>query len=154
MLAFGPVGAGLVPHPSEVVMVRFDADVPGIDVFLDEGSPVGGDPLWGDPFTSVFGAMFVIVPVIIIGGIVLVVVLAVVNARRLQKKGINPLATEAEIVADAVRGSSAQRLAAQPAQTATQTVEARLAEIDRLHAAGTITAAERDAARAGVLRTI
>jgi hypothetical protein len=57
-------------------------------------------------------------------------------------------------VADAVRGSAAQRSAAQPVARPAQTLEARLAEIEQLHAAGKITSAERDAARASVLGTL
>jgi cell shape-determining protein MreC len=125
-------------------MVRIDAQPVGIDPFLDEG----------DTFMSAFNALFIIIPIIIVGMIILMIVLAVLNARRLRSKGINPLATEAEIVADAVRGSAAQRTSAQPAERPAQTLEARLAEIEQLHAAGKITSAERDAARASVLGTL
>lgn len=125
-------------------MVRIDTQPPGIDLFLDDG----------DTFTSVFNALFIIVPIIIVGMIILMIVLAVLNARRLRSKGISPLATEAEIVADAVRGSAAQRSGTQPAARPAQTLEARLAEIEQLHAAGKITTAERDTARASVLGTL
>jgi cell shape-determining protein MreC len=125
-------------------MVRIDVQGAGIEPFLDEG----------DTFTTVFNALFIIIPIIIVGMIVLMIVLAVLNARRLRSKGINPLSTEAEIVADAVRSSAAQRSAAQPAARPAQTLEARLAEIEQLHAAGKITSAERDAARASVLGTL
>jgi hypothetical protein len=124
-------------------MVRIDVQGAGIEPFLD-----------GDPFMSAFGAVFVIVPIIFVGIVVLIIVLAVVNARRLRSKGISPLATEAEIVADAVRGSAAQRSGVQPAARPAQTLEGRLAEIEHLHAAGKITTAERDAARASVLGTL
>lgn len=125
-------------------MVRISADTAGIELFVDEG----------DPFMSAFNALFVIVPIIIVGVVVLMIVLAVVNARRLRSKGINPLASEAEIMADAVRSSAAQRSGAQAAAGRTQSLEARLDEIEQLHAAGKITAAERDAARASVLGTL
>ena len=125
-------------------MVRIDAQPVGIDSFLDEG----------DSFMSLFNALFIIVPIIFVGIVVLMIVLAVLNARRLRNKGISPLATEAEIVADAVRGSAAQRSDAQPAARPAQTLEARLAEIEQLHATGKITSAERDAARASVLGTL
>lgn len=126
-------------------MVRIPADAYGVDLFVDEGA---------DPFMAAFSALFIIIPIIIVGVIVLMIVLAVLNARRLRSKGINPLASEAEIMADAVRSSAAQRSAAQPPAAAAPTLEARLAEIDQLHAAGKITAAERDAARASVLGTL
>ncbi|MFD6139337.1 hypothetical protein [Promicromonospora sp. NPDC060271] len=125
-------------------MVRIDAQAVGIEPFLDEG----------DSFMSVFNALFIIIPIIFVGMIVLMIVLAVLNARRLRSKGISPLATEAEIVADAVRGSTAQRPGAQPAARPAQTLEARLAEIEQLHATGKITTAERDAARVSVLGTL
>lgn len=122
-------------------MVRIGA---GIDVFLEEE----------DSFMSAFNALFVIVPILFVVFVVLMVVLAIVNARRLKSKGISPLATNAEIMADAVRSSAAQRPGAQPAAGTAQTLAARLEQIDQLHAAGKITAAERDAARATVLGTL
>jgi cell shape-determining protein MreC len=125
-------------------MVRIDVQGASIEPFLDES----------DPFMSAFSALFVIVPIIFVGIVILIIVLAVVNARRLRNKGISPLATEAEIVADAVRGSAAQRSSTQPAAHPAQTLEARLAEIEQLHATGKITSAERDAARASVLGTL
>ncbi|MEV0951860.1 hypothetical protein [Promicromonospora sp. NPDC050249] len=134
----------MAPSSSEVVMVRTVTQHSGIEPFLDEG----------DTFASVFNALFIIVPIIFVGFVVLIIVLAVLNARRLRSKGISPLATEAEIVADAVRGSAAQRSSAQPAAHPAQTLEARLAEIEQLHATGKITSAERDAARASVLGTL
>lgn len=125
-------------------MVRIDAQHAGIEPFLDDGNS----------FMSVFSALFIIVPIVFVGFVILIIVLAVLNARRLRSKGINPLSTEAEIVADAVRGAAAQRSGAQPAARPAQTLEARLAEIEQLHATGKITSAERDAARASVLGTL
>lgn len=125
-------------------MVRIDAR---IDAFVGEDDP--------SMFAfDAFSALFVIVPIIFVGIVVLMIVLAVVNARRLKSKGINPLASNAEIMADAVRSSAAQQPSAQPAAAPAQTLEARLEEIEQLHAAGKITAAERDAARAKVLGTL
>jgi hypothetical protein len=135
-------------------MVRIDAYSPGIDAFLDESDSVSGDPFGGGLFWSGFDALFTIVPILFVCFAVLMVILTVVNARRLKRKGINPLATDAEIMADAMRGSSAQRPGAQPAVATAKTLEARLEEIEHLHAAGKITAAERDAARASVLGTL
>jgi hypothetical protein len=122
-------------------VVRIDAETAGIDLFLGEE----------DAFMSVFSALFAIVPILFVGIVILMIVLAVVNARRLRRKGISPLATNAEIMADAVRSSAAQQPGAQPAAG---TLEARLAEIEQLQAAGKITEAERDAARAAVLGTL
>jgi hypothetical protein len=122
-------------------VVRIDAETAGIDLFLGEE----------DAFMSVFSALFAIVPIFFVGIVILMIVLAVVNARRLRRKGISPLATNAEIMADAVRSSAAQQPGAQPAAG---TLEARLAEIEQLQAAGKITEAERDAARAAVLGTL
>jgi hypothetical protein len=135
-------------------MVRIDAYSPGIDALLDESDSVSGDPFGGGLFWSGFDALFTIVPILFVCFVVLMVILTVVNARRLKRKGINPLATDAEIMADAMRGSSAQRPGAQPAVATAKTLEARLEEIEHLHAAGKITAAERDAARASVLGTL
>jgi hypothetical protein len=57
-------------------------------------------------------------------------------------------------VADAVRSSAARRPTGQPATGAGQSLEARLEEIEQLHAAGKISTAEREAARASVLGTL
>jgi cytochrome c-type biogenesis protein CcmH/NrfG len=94
------------------------------------------------------------VPILFVGVVVLMIVLAVVNARRLRSKGISPLATDAEIMADAVRSSSARQAGEQTAEGAARTLEARLDEIERLQATGKITAAERDSARATLLRSL
>lgn len=133
-------------------MVRIDADVSGIDDFLDDGGGAGVDS-----FGPGYDAAFTIVPVLVVGGFVLVIVLVVVNFLRLRKKGISPLASEAEVMADAVRSASVRTSGAQPAQSTAppaKTPEARLEEIERLYTAGTITAAERDTARAAVLGSL
>lgn len=145
-------------------MVRIDADIPEIEVLLDEGGSFSGDSFGGDSFSgdsfggdsfgAGFDALFTIVPAVFVGMVVLVIVLAVVNARRLRNKGISPLATDAEIMADAVRDSSARRPGARPTTAGAQTPEERLEQIEQLHAAGKITAAERDTARAAVLGTL
>ncbi|MET4064974.1 competence protein ComGC [Frigoribacterium sp. PvP120] len=88
--------------------------------------------------TGVTLAGFVI-GVIVVAMVVLIVV-KVVSARR---RGINPLTFDAELAAK-LRDSSVL----QPEKS----VEARLAEIDDLHARGVITDAERESARASVLR--
>lgn len=80
-----------------------------------------------------------VIGVIVVGMVVLLVV-KVVAAR---KRGINPLTFDAELAAK-LRDSSVL----QPEKS----VEARLAELDDLHGRGVITDAERDAARATVLR--
>jgi hypothetical protein len=125
-------------------MVRIDAGAAGVGLFVGEE----------DAFRSAINALSVIVPILFVGFVVLMCILAVVKARRLRREGISRLATNAEIVGDDVLSPAAQRPGMQPAAGTTQTLEARLAEIERLHGAGTITTAERDAARATVLGSL
>lgn len=80
-----------------------------------------------------------VIGVIVVAMVVLIVV-KVVSARR---RGINPLTFDAELAAK-LRDSSVL----QPEKS----VEVRLAEIDDLHGRGVITDAERESARASVLR--
>jgi hypothetical protein len=92
-----------------------------------------------DAFDAGITLVGFVIAVIAVGVVVLIVV-KVVAARR---RGINPLTFDAELAAK-LRDSSVL----QPEEP----VEARLAEIEGLHGRGVITDAERDAARAAVLR--
>jgi hypothetical protein len=86
-------------------------------------------------FFIVFAIFFVLVLVFIILG-------ATRSARTLRRAGIDPLAPQASIAAKLVNSQLLQ-----PEQTLTE----RLAELDRLKAAGTITDAEYDVLRAKIL---
>ncbi|MBL0888567.1 hypothetical protein [Myceligenerans indicum] len=106
-----------------------------------------------------FGAVFAVVGGLVCLGVVTVVVLVVVNAARLRRKGIDPLASEAEIVADALRATpsgtgpsgTGQGAGATAPSPPSRSIADRLAQVDRLHAEGGITDAEREAQRTRIL---
>jgi hypothetical protein len=65
-----------------------------------------------------------------------------------RKSGIDPIAGDIQVM-----GKVANAAALAPEQPA-RSLQERLAEVDALHAAGTISDAERDAARARILGTV
>jgi len=121
---------------------------PSNDVFLDDGSfgTSGG-------FSMVpgFGAFIVIFVVVAIVG----VAMALRRAKRLHDAGIDPLDPETDLQVRWARSrAAAPHAAPTPAPTPAPTLAERLAEVDRLHADGAITAAERDEARARILGSL
>jgi len=91
--------------------------------------------------TGPLDAAFAVVPIVIAAVVVLIAVLIVVNLRRARKLGVNPLTLETDIAAKlATGGFGAERPLGE-----------RLAEIDGLLAAGTITEQEHAAARRAAL---
>ncbi|MFC8732745.1 hypothetical protein ACFT5B_09825 [Luteimicrobium sp. NPDC057192] len=105
---------------------------------LDDAVDGGQNPL----LPSAYDAIFSVVLVVIVLTAVLIVVLAVLRAVRLRKAGIDPLSTEGELTAHALRGDL---------PTAARTLEARLAELDELARRGLITADEHATARRDLL---
>ncbi|MFD1721981.1 SHOCT domain-containing protein [Amnibacterium endophyticum] len=96
-----------------------------------------------DPFPAgVSHAAFVVVPAIIGIVFLLIVVSIVYRSVRLGRRGVNPLTLQEDLAARALRS---QALA--PARSKAE----RLAELDRLHADGAITDAERADARDRIL---
>jgi hypothetical protein len=83
-----------------------------------------------------------VVAIVVLLGAVLVTVSMVRNARNLKRRGHDPLTTPSDAYLRLMQSGALQ---------AERPMEERLAEIDRLQANGTISAAERDAARARVL---
>ena len=96
--------------------------------FLD-GAPTG------------FVIFFLVVATFVLVGFVLTGVSLFRNLRNLRRHGIDPLAAESELL---VRLTGQRGTEGRP-------LGERLEELDRLHADGRITAAERDAARARIL---
>ncbi|MCM6760896.1 hypothetical protein NB037_00545 [Rathayibacter sp. ZW T2_19] len=91
--------------------------------------------------TGALNAAFAVVPIVIAAVVVLIAVLIVVNLRRARKLGVNPLTLETDIAAKlATGGFGAERPLGE-----------RLAELDGLLAAGTITEQEHAAARRAAL---
>jgi hypothetical protein len=96
--------------------------------------PAGGDALFGAGF-----AVLATVVVVVFAGIIGV---SIYRAARLAKQGVNPLTLETDIAAKVLQSDALRR---------TPSKVERLAELDVLEANGTISAAERDAARARIL---
>ena len=91
----------------------------------------------------IVGPLFVVVGIIVTVVFVLVVVGVVLNVRKAKSLGLDPLTANVDLAAkamdsDLLRGSRSKA--------------ERLAEVDALLAAGTITATEHAEARAAILR--
>ncbi|PFG44717.1 hypothetical protein ATJ88_3453 [Isoptericola jiangsuensis] len=143
-----------------------------LDEYLSGGGPGGevvfDDPMFAEPTFGAFGSFFGIVVVLVVAFAVFGVVMSLRRARKLRDAGIDPLdpTTDLQIRYMQRTGMTAEpgtggppiagppAPAAGPASTPPRSVEDRLAEVDRLYEAGTITTVERDAARARVLGTI
>ena len=101
-----------------------------------------------DPsFQSGFSALFVVFAVVIVIGIVVTIALFIRNASKVISSGHDPSTLQTDI---ALKLLDSQALSPTPPIVAS-TTEFRLAELDRLLAAGMISAAERTAARAAIL---
>jgi hypothetical protein len=135
--------------------------------FLDGGElmdPTLGDPTFIDPSDAAFSGMFGLVVFLVVVGIVVSVVMSLRRARTLHRAGIDPLDPDTDMqVRLANRLGSPSRAGTTPrpsvATTTTapareRSVQDRLAEVDRLHAAGTITTQEHDAARGRILGSL
>lgn len=108
----------------------------------DEFTP---DPLLPAPFAlfgTAFTVMFALVALFIATVFVVVIVTIVRNARRAKAAGHDPLSMQTDL---AVRMLDSDLLAP------TEPIEARLARVDALRRAGTISAAEHAQARAAIL---
>lgn len=94
------------------------------------------------PFESgTVDAAFTAVPIVIAAIVVLMVVLIVVNLRRAKKLGVNPLTLQTDLAAKLAKdGFGGGR-----------PLSERLAEIDRLHADGTLSDEEHASARRAAL---
>jgi heme/copper-type cytochrome/quinol oxidase subunit 1 len=87
--------------------------------------------------------MFTLVPVVIGIGFVVAIVVAVINWKKAADAGVNPLTMQTEAMTTFIKSK---------ALAPERSIEERLAELDALHAKGTISAAELATARAEVLR--
>jgi len=95
-----------------------------------------------DNFTTGFSVVFVIVAVVIAVVFVFIVVSIVRNLARAKQRGIDPLTVQTDLAAKAMNSDllKSERSKAD-----------RLAEVDAMLAAGSITADEHAAARAAIL---
>ena len=97
----------------------------------------------GFPDDSTFDAIFTIFPVIFVIVLIFAIATAVMNWKKASDAGVNPLTMETEAMTTLINSK---------ALAPEKSVEERLAELDALHAKGTISAAELAAARAEVLK--
>jgi hypothetical protein len=121
------------------------------------------DPFGTDGFDmfagvgTAMGVFIVLFFVLFVGMVVFIVVVTVRRARKFKEAGIDPLDPGADI---AIRAMQRGGLVGPRPPAAGQepppppSLTQRLAELDALHRAGTITAAEREAARAKLLGTL
>ncbi|MDX6277053.1 MAG: hypothetical protein QOJ72_1181 [Nocardioidaceae bacterium] len=92
---------------------------------------------------SGFDALFTIFPIIFVGVFVVGIILTVMNWKKASDAGVNPLTMETEAMTTFIKSK---------ALAPEKSIEDRLAELDALHAKGTISAAELATARAEVLK--
>lgn len=97
----------------------------------------------GFPDDSTFDAIFTIFPVIFVIVLIFAIATAVMNWKKAADAGVNPLTMETEAMTTLINSK---------ALAPEKSIEERLAELDALHANGTISAAELAAARAEVLK--
>ncbi|WP_277213579.1 hypothetical protein [Isoptericola croceus] len=123
-------------------------DDPAFDDFDPAFDPglVGGS----DAFSGFFGLVIVLIVVVVVVSIVM----SVRRAKTLHDAGVDPLDPQTDLQVRMARrlGSSPDLASTVPRTPAPAPApEVRLAEVDRLHRAGTISDAERDAARRRIL---
>ena len=92
---------------------------------------------------SIFGVLFAIVGVIVAVVFVIVIVGVVLNTRRARQHGLDPLTLQTDLAAKAMNSDLLR---------GTRGKAERLAEVDALLAAGTITENEHAEARAAIVR--
>jgi predicted lipid-binding transport protein (Tim44 family) len=148
-------------EPSDLLDAYHSGDLTGDDVFIED--PAFVDPTFVDPSGGAFGSLFALVAVLVVISVIVGVAMSVRRAAKLRDAGIDPLDPTTDLQIRYMQRTAPSPetrrptpdVPPAPAQASTpRSVEERLADLDRLHEAGTITAAERDAARARVIETI
>ncbi len=97
----------------------------------------------GFPDDSTFDAVFALFPVLVVIVLIVGIALTLMNWKKAADAGVNPLTMETEAMTTLINSK---------ALAPEKSIEERLAELDALHAKGTISAAELAAARAEVLK--
>lgn len=118
-----------------------------LDSFVPPNDPFGPDPL----MPSGADALFTAVPVLVGIGFVVVIVLAIRRYVRFSQHGIDPTVADVDLTAKLLKSDL---LAPERPERPVRTVTERLAELDGLLAAGTISVDEHAAARAKVLEDV
>ncbi|WP_052226489.1 hypothetical protein [Microbacterium mangrovi] len=112
------------------------------------------DSTGGGLFDGAFGVFFALFGIVFVAILIFTVVVAVKRYSAVKRAGYDPLTVDAQLVTRAMdsellRPADAATPAAGPAP---RTIESRLAELDDLFARGVISADERAAARADILK--
>lgn len=97
----------------------------------------------GFPSDSSFDAMFTIFPILFVIMLIGGIVFTLMNWKKAADAGVNPLTMETEAMTTLIKSK---------ALATEKSIEERLAELEALHAKGTISSAELSAARAEVLK--
>ncbi len=107
-----------------------------------------------EPAPETFDTLFTVVAVVVVLGIIVAVALAVRNAMAYRRHGLDPTTAEADLAARLMRSQALEPPPRPPdpaVAPAPRSVTERLAELDALRAAGTITPEEHRAARDRVI---
>ncbi|MDJ1113482.1 SHOCT domain-containing protein [Microbacterium dauci] len=123
-----------------------------VDGFYGEGEFVPVNPEFDTGFEAAaagFNAMFGLVLVLVVAGIIVSIVVGFRKYRILKNAGIDPLTVDAAIAAKVLRSDA---LAERQQPTLEPSLEQRLLELDDLHARGVISDEEHREARAAALR--
>ena len=94
------------------------------------------------PGVALFGVAFAVVLTLVVLTFALIVGLTIYRAVRLRRQGVNPLTLESDLAVKVLKSDMLR---------GTQSKAERLAELDVLQANGTISSAEREAARGRIL---
>ena len=118
-------------------------------MFPDDDVMGGMEPAGVDLFLPAsYDVLFTLVPILIVIVLAVGIATTVRRAKKLRDAGIDPLGPGTDL---AIRLAHSRTFLKPPS---TPTLTQRLAELDDLHRAGTITSGEREAARARLLGTI
>jgi hypothetical protein len=93
--------------------------------------------------------VFVIMMIIVVGGVILSVANAIWRARVLSRGGLNPFVAKEQLEVQLT--NNLRNNAAPPPAPPAKTIEERLVELDDLHERGVITDEERAAGRAKII---
>ncbi|HCJ49344.1 MAG TPA: hypothetical protein DHW40_08455 [Microbacterium sp.] len=126
--------------------------IPTDEIPFDE---TGVGPFSGNGMAGVesgFSVVFVLIALVVIGGVIFSTVVGMRKYRVLKDAGVDPLTVDAAIAAKVLRSDVLAPTATPAALAPEKTLEVRLAELDDLHARGVISDDEHRDARSAALR--
>lgn len=147
------------PGTLDTIFVALADPFGGGDGVVEPGFS-GFDDHSGELFSGGFGALFLVVVILIVAGVIFTIVVNARKYRVLKDAGVDPLTVDAQLaakllanpaLAPVVAVSGADEPAVPYTDLAPRTIEQRLADVDDLHARGVISDDERRAARASIL---